>query len=115
MGLAGREVLRVRAHPTVSNAQAETIYVCRLSSWRDVSYLSYAYLSMFSVLFCLVCMHACVNECVCSVLSLVLLPCLLSAIFHFKCCYNITYKFNLKELSSVSAPILHFLFCSNQK
>ena len=104
--LAGREVLRVRAHPTVSNAQAETIYVLRLSSWRDVSYLSYAYLSMFSVLFCLVCMHACVNECVCSVLSLVLLPCLLSAIFHFKCCYNITYKFNLKELSSVSAPIV---------
>ena len=45
---------------------------------------------------------------VCSVLSLVLLPCLLSAIFHFKCCYNITYKFNLKELSSVSAPF----FCT---
>ena len=64
---------------------------------------------MFSVLFCFVCMHACVNECVCSVLSLVLLPCLLSAIFHFKCCYNITYKFNSKELSSVSAPIS--LFC----
>ena len=32
--------MRVRAHPTVSNAQAETVYVFRLSSWRDVSYLS---------------------------------------------------------------------------
>ena len=74
MGLAGREVLRVRAHPTVSNAQAETIYVFRLSSWRDVSYLSYAYLSMFSVLFCLVCMHACVNECVLFVSCAVTLP-----------------------------------------
>ena len=62
VGLAGREVLRVRAHPTVSNAQAETIYVFRLSSWRDVSYLSYAYLSMFSVLFCL---YACLCEWVC--------------------------------------------------
>ena len=102
----------MRAHPTVSNAQAETIYVFRLSSWRDVSYLSYAYLSMFSVLFCLVCMHACVNECACPVLSLVLLPCLLSAIFHFKCCYNKTYRFNLKELSSVSAPIKYTLHAS---
>ena len=37
VGLAGREVLWVRAHPTVRNAQAETIYVFRLSSWKDVS------------------------------------------------------------------------------